>query len=145
MTNSLRVLLALRFISSDKRNPRSAYGELPYWKLRTLIRASHRPRKCFSTCGCTQLVPACSERLDRLTTQFFCSISAGTSRGLGASAQNLINQLISSGGINQAIHKLSALCGQLQVRPRFFSPPIRELRGGLTLLDQRRWVGLLQP
>ncbi len=141
MTNSLRVLLALRFISSDKAESAiSIRAELP------VLEAADRLIKSLTTGRPEVLldmrVYAVSSSLQReigtaLPTQFsLFNISPALLAGLGASAQNLINQLISSGGINQANSQaISALLGQLQgsATGSLLTTPFVSFGGGLTL------------
>ena len=72
-----------------------------------------------------------------LPTQFtLFNISPALLAGLGAGASNLINQLISSGGINQANSTaVSALLGQLQnsTTGSLLTTPFVTFGGGLTL------------
>jgi tetratricopeptide (TPR) repeat protein len=141
MTNSLRVLLNLRFISTDKAESAiTIRAELP------VLEAADRLIKSLTTGRPEVLldirVYAVSSSLQReigtaLPTQFtLFNISPALLAGLGASATNLINQLISSGGINQANSTaVSALLGQLQQSSTgsLLTTPFVTFGGGLTL------------
>ena len=141
MTNSLRVLLNLRFISTDKAESAiTIRAELP------VLEAADRLIKSLTTGRPEVLldirVYAVSSSLQReigtaLPTQFtLFNISPALLAGLGASAQNLVNQLISSGGINQGNSQaVSALLGQLQNSSTgsLLTTPFVTFGGGLTL------------
>ncbi len=140
MTNSLRVLLNLRFISSDKTESAIAIrAELPVLEAADLLIKSlttGRPEVLLD-----MRVYAISSSLQHeigtaLPTQFtLFNISPALLAGLGAGAQNLINQLISSGGINQANSQaISALLGQLQnsATGSLLTTPFVSFGGGLT-------------
>ncbi len=142
MTNSLRVLLNLRFISQDKTESAiSIRAELP------VLEAADRLIKSLTTAPPEVLldlrVYAVSTSLARslgtaLPTQFtMFNISPALIAGLGAGAQSLINQLIASGGINQANSQaVTALLGQLQSQSSsgsVLTTPFVTLGGGLTL------------
>jgi len=120
MVNSLRVLLNLRFVSLDKSHSTiTIRAELP-----VLQAAEHLIQSL--TTGRPEVlldvrVYAVSSTFARslgvgLPTQFtMFYISESLLAGLGQNSQNLINQLISSGGINQANSQaISALLAQLQ-------------------------------
>jgi type II secretory pathway component GspD/PulD (secretin) len=141
MTNGLRVLLNLRFISSDKTDSAiTIRAELPVLEATDLLIKSlttGRPEVLLD-----MRVYAISSSLQReigtaLPTQFtLFNISPALIAGLGAGAQNLINQLISSGGINQGNSQaISALLGQLQNSSTgsLLTTPFVTLGGGLTL------------
>jgi type II secretory pathway component GspD/PulD (secretin) len=141
MTNSLRVLLNLRFISSSKAESAIVIrAELP------VLDAADQLIRSLTTGRAEVLldirVYAVATSLARslgtaLPTQFTAfNISPALLGGLGASAQNLINQLISSGGINQANSTaISALLGQLQSSSTssILTTPFVIFGGGLTL------------
>jgi tetratricopeptide (TPR) repeat protein len=141
MTNSLRVLLNLRFVSADKAESAiTIRAELP------VLEAADHLIKSLTTGRPEVLldirVYAVSSSLQReigtaLPTQFsLFNISPALLAGLGASAQNLISQLISSGGINQANSQaISALLGQLQGSSTgsLLTTPFVSFGGGLTL------------
>ncbi len=141
MTNSLRVLLNLRYISSDKAESAiTIRAELPVLEAADLLIKSlttGRPETLLDV-----RVYAVSSSVARqlgtaLPTQFtLFNISPALLAGLGASASNLINQLISSGGINQANSTaVSALLGQLQnsATGSLLTTPFVTFGGGLTL------------
>jgi len=141
MTNALRVLLNLRFISFDKGQSAIVMrAELPVLDAADkLIRSltTGRPEVLLDI-----NVYAVSTSLARslgtaLPTQFtMFNISPALLGGLGASSQNLINQLIASGGINQANSTaISALLGQLanSSTSSVLSQPFVIFGGGLTL------------
>ncbi|MGC2107876.1 MAG: type II and III secretion system protein [Candidatus Korobacteraceae bacterium] len=141
MTNNLRVLLNLRFISSNKEKSVIVIrAELP------VLEAAGHLIQSLSTGRPEVLLDirvfAVSTSLARslgtaLPTQFtMFNISPALLTGLGASATNLVNQLISSGGINQANSTaISALLGQLQgsSTASILTTPFVTLGGGLTL------------
>jgi type II secretory pathway component GspD/PulD (secretin) len=141
MTNSLRVLLNLRFIGVDKAQ--SAISIRAEWPV--LDAADHLIRSL--TTGRPEVlldmrVYAVSTSLAHslgtaLPTQFTAfNIGPSLLAGLGAGASNLINQLISSGGINQANSSaISALLGQLQNSSTgsLLTTPFVTFGGGLTL------------
>lgn len=141
MTNSLRVLLNLRYIALDKEaNTISIRAELP------LLNAADELLRSLTTGRPEVLldlnVYAVSTSLSRslgtaLPTQFtMFNINPSLLAGLGAGAQNLINQLISSGGINAANSTaISALLAQLQNSgaSSILSQPFVTFGGGLTL------------
>ena len=141
MTNSLRVLLNLRFISFDKGHSAIVIrAELPVLDAADkLIRSltTGRPEVLIDIS-----VYAVSTSLARslgtaLPTQFtLFNISPALLAGLGQNGQNLINQLIASGGINQAnTTAISALLGQLanSATGSILSQPFATFGGGLTL------------
>jgi len=141
MTNSLRVLLNLRFISVNKdASTISIRAEAP------LLAAADELLKSLTTGQPEVLldlrVYAVSSTFARslgtaLPTQFtIFNINPSLVAGLGQNAQNLINQLIASGGINQANSQaISALLGQLQnsSSSSILSQPFATFGGGLTL------------
>ncbi len=141
MTNSLRVLLNLRYIALDKQaNTISIRAELP------ILHAAEQLLHSLTTGRPEVLldlsVYAVSTSLSRsigtaLPTQFtMFNISPALLAGLGASAQNLINQLIASGGINAANSTaVSALLAQLQnsSMSSVLTQPFVTFGGGLTL------------
>ena len=141
MNNALRVLLNLRFINVDKaQSTITIRAELP------ILRAAEQLLQSLTTGRPEVLldmrVYAVNATFARslgtaLPTQFnLFNISPALIGGLGQSAQNLINQLISSGGINQANSTaISALLGQLQnsSTSSILSQPFVIFGGGLTL------------
>ena len=141
MSNALRVLLNLRFISADKtKSTIMVRAELPVLDAAAeLIRSltTGRPEVLLD-----MRIFAVSTSLARslgtaLPTQFtMFNISPALLAGLGASASNLINQLIASGGINQANSTaISALLAQLQnsSTSSLLTTPFVSFGGGLTL------------
>lgn len=141
MMNSLRVLLNLRFISLDKaQSAISIRAELP-----VLQAAEHLIQSL--TTGRPEVlldmrVYAVNSNFARslgtaLPTQFNAfNISPALVAGLGQNSQNLINQLIASGGINQGSSQaISALLGQLQnsSTSSLLTTPFAVFGGGLTL------------
>ena len=141
MANSLRVLLNLRFISADKaQSTITIRAEWPVLEAAdNLIRSltAGKPEVLLD-----MRVYAVSSTFARslgtaLPTQFtLFNISPALIAGLGANAQNLINQLIASGGINQANSQaISALLAQLQnsSTSSILSQPFVVFGGGLTL------------
>lgn len=141
MTNSLRVLLNLRYISQLKEQSAIAIrAELP------VLEAASELIKSLTTGRPEVLldinVYAVSQSLTRelgtaLPTQFtMFNISPALIAGLGAGATNAINQLIASGGINQANSQaISALIGQLQNSSTgsLLTTPFVSFGGGYTL------------
>ncbi len=141
MTNSLRVLLNLRYIALDKEaNTISIRAELP------ILNAADQLLRSLTTGRPEVLldlkVYAVATSLSRslgtaLPTQFtMFNISPALLAGLGAGAQSLINQLISSGGINAANSTaVSALLAQLQNSSTgsVLAQPFVTFGGGVTL------------
>jgi tetratricopeptide (TPR) repeat protein len=141
MANSLRVLLNLRYISLDKAaSTISIRAELP------LLDAADKLIRSLAGGRAEVLIDlsifAVSTNLSRslgtaLPTQFtMFNISPALIAGLGAGATSLINQLISSGGINAANSSaISALLGQLQnsTTSSVLGQPFVTFGGGVTL------------
>jgi tetratricopeptide (TPR) repeat protein len=141
MTNSLRVLLNLRYIAQDKdANTITIRAELP------ILNAADKLLRSLTTGRPEVLldlsVYAVSTSFARslgtaLPTQFtMFNIGPALLAGLGQNAQNLINQLIASGGINAAnTSAISALLAQLQNSSSgsILSQPFVTFGGGLTL------------
>ncbi len=140
MMNSLRVLLNLRYIAAQKsQSTITIRAEQP------LVEAAARLLENLSNGSAEVLldirVYEVSSNLLRqigtaLPTQFtMFNISPSLIAGLGANAQNLINQLIASGGINQANSQaIQALLGQLQNQSNsILTQPFATFGGGLTL------------
>jgi general secretion pathway protein D len=150
MTNSLRVLLNLRYIALDKEaNTISIRAELP------ILNAADQLLRSLTTGRPEVLIDlsvyAVSTSLSRslgtaLPTQFtMFNISPALLAGLGAGAQNLINQLISSGGINAANSTaISALLAQLQnsTTSSILSQPFVTFGGGATLFGLSAGTGI---
>ena len=141
LTNSLRVLLNLRFISQDRaQDTITIRAEYP------VLQAAEKLIKSITT-GRPEIlldvrVYAVSANFARslgtaLPTQFtMFNISPALLASLGQNAQNLINQLIASGGINQAnAEAIQALLAQLQnsANSSILSQPFVTFGGGLTL------------
>ncbi len=140
MTNSLRVLLNLRFIAADKaQSTISIRAEEPVVEaagqlLESL--AGGRPETLLDM----RVYQISSNFLSQLGTtppaQFtLFNISPALIAGLGQNSQNLINQLIASGGINQANSQtiqmlLASLSSQAS---SILSTPFATFGGGATL------------
>lgn len=141
MTNSLRVLLNLRFVSMDRtQDTITVRAEVP------VLQAADELIKSLTTGRPEVLldvrVYAVGTDFARslgtvLPTQFtMFNISPALLAGLGQNAQNLINQLIASGGINQAnAEAIQALLAQLQnsATSSILTTPFVTFGGGLTL------------
>jgi general secretion pathway protein D len=140
MSNSLRVLLNLRYISLDKSaSTISIRAELPLLDaadklIRSLVGGRAEVLLDLS-------IYAVSTNLSRslgtaLPTQFtMFNFSPALLAGLGAGASSLINQLIASGGINAANSSaVSALLAQVQnsSTSSILSQPFVTFGGGLT-------------
>jgi len=140
MMNSLRILFNLRFIAVQKSQSMiTIRAEQP------IVEAAARLLGSLSS-GSSEVmldmrVYEVSSSLLRqigttLPTQFtMFNISPALLAGLGQNAQSLINQLIASGGINQANSQaVQALLGQLQNQSSsILSQPFVSFGGGLTL------------
>jgi hypothetical protein len=141
MSNSLRVLLNLRYISVDKSaSTISIRAELPL--LDAADKLIHSLAGGRAEVMIDLSIFAVSTNLSRslgtaLPTQFtMFNISPALIAGLGAGATNLINQLISSGGINAANSSaISGLLAQLQnsTTSSVLSQPFVTFGGGVTL------------
>jgi tetratricopeptide (TPR) repeat protein len=140
MTNSLRVLLNLRYIAPDKaQSTISVRAEEPVLEavgqlLESL--AGGRPEVLLDM----RVYEISSSFLRQLGTtppaQFnLFNISPALIAGLGQNSQNLINQLIASGGINQANSQaIQALLSQLSSQASsILSTPFATFGGGATL------------
>ena len=140
MTNSLRVLLNLRYIAPDKaQSTISVRAEEPVLEaagqlLESL--AGGRPEVLLDM----RVYEISSNFLRQLGTtppaQFtLFNISPALIAGLGQNSQNLINQLIASGGINQANSQaIQALLSQLSSQASsILSTPFATFGGGATL------------
>ena len=140
MMNSLRVLLNIRFIGAEKsQSTITVRAEEP------LVEAAARILESL-TSGRPEVlldvrVYEVSSSLARqigttLPTQFtMFNLSPALLAGLGAGAQNLINQLIASGGINQANSTaIQALLAQLANQSNsLLQQPFATFGGGKTL------------
>lgn len=141
MMNSLRVLLNLRFIGQNKTESAiTIRAELP--TLDAADRLIHslttgRPEVLLDLrvyAVATSLARSLGTALPTQFTMF--NISPALLAGLGQNAQNLINQLIASGGINQAnAQAIQALLAQLasSTTTSILSQPFVTFGGGLTL------------
>ena len=140
MTNSLRVLLNLRYIAPDKaQSTISVRAEEPVLEaagqlLESL--AGGRPEVLLDM----RVYEISSSFMRQLGTtppaQFnLFNISPALIAGLGQNSQNLINQLIASGGINQANSQaIQALLSQLSSQASsILSTPFATFGGGATL------------
>ena len=141
MGNALRILLNLRYVSTDKdKSTISIRAEWP------LLEAADHLIKSLTTGRPEVLldirVYAVSTSFARslgtaLPTQFtMFNINPSLLAGLGQNATNLVNQLVASGGINQANSTaISALLAQLQNSgtSSILSQPFAIFGGGLTL------------
>lgn len=141
MSNSLRVLLNLRFISLDKGQSAIVIrAELPVLEAADqLIRSltTGRPELLLDIRVFAVATSFARTLGTALPTQFTAfNISPALLAGLGQNATNLINQLISSGGINQANSTaVSALLAQLgnSSTGSILTTPFVIFGGGLTL------------
>lgn len=141
MMNSLRVLLNLRFISLNKAQSAIVIrAELPVLDAADkLIRSltTGRPEVLLDIRVFAVATSFARTLGTALPTQFtMFNISPALLGGLGQSASNLINQLISSGGINQANSTaVSALLAQLSnsSTSSILTTPFVIFGGGLTL------------
>jgi type II secretory pathway component GspD/PulD (secretin) len=140
MMNSLRVLLNLRYIAAQK-----SQSTITIRAEQQVVEAAARLLESLST-GAPEVmldmrVYEISSTLARQIgtawpTQFtMFNISPALLGGLGQNAQNLINQLIASGGINQANSTaIQALLAQLANQSNsILSQPFATFGGGLTL------------
>jgi general secretion pathway protein D len=140
MTNSLRVLLNLRYIAADKTNStisiraEDAVVEAAGQLLESL--AGGRPEVLLDI----RVYEVASSFLRQLGTslpsQFtMFYISPSLIAGLSQNSQNLINQLIASGGINQANSTaIQALLASLSSQAKsILSTPFATFGGGATL------------
>jgi tetratricopeptide (TPR) repeat protein len=140
MTNSLRVLLNLRYIAPDKaQSTISVRAEEPVLEAAGQLLESlavGRPEVLLDM----RVYEISSSFLRQLGTtppaQFnLFNISPALIAGLGQNSQNLINQLIASGGINQANSQaIQALLAQLSSQASsILSTPFATFGGGATL------------
>jgi len=140
LMNSLRVLLNLRYIAAQK-----SQSTITIRAEQQVVEAAARLLESLST-GAPEVmldmrVYEISSTLARQLgtawpTQFtMFNISPALLAGLGQNAQNLINQLIASGGINQANSTaIQALLAQLANQSSsILSQPFATFGGGLTL------------
>ena len=140
MTNSLRVLLNLRYIAADKaQSTISVRAEQPVMEAAEQLLeslAGGRPEVLLDL----RVYQISSSFLRQLGTtwpsQFtLFNISPALIAGLGQNAQNLINQLIASGGINQANSQaIQTLLASLSSQSSsILSTPFATFGGGRTL------------
>ncbi len=140
MSNSLRVLFNLRFITVDKAaSTISVRGEGPAVEAVSRVLeslTSGRPEVMLDVrvyeIGYSFLRQIGTTPPSQFT---MFNISPALIASLGANAQNLINQLIASGGINSAnSQSISALLAQLQNSSQnsLLSTPFATFGGGLT-------------
>jgi general secretion pathway protein D len=140
MTNSLRVLLNLRYIAADKaQSTISVRAEEPVVEAAEQLLeslAGGRPEVLLDM----RVFQISSNLLRQLgttwPTQFtLFNISPSLIAGLGQNSQNLINQLIASGGINQANSTaIQALLASLSSQTSsILSTPFATFGGGATL------------
>ena len=140
MTNSLRVLLNLRYIAADKAESTiSIRAEEPVVEAAAQLLeslAGGRPEVLLDM----RVYEVSSSFLRQLGTtppaQFtLFNISPALIAGLGQNSQNLINQLIASGGINQANSQaIQALLASLPSQvSSLLSTPFATFGGGATL------------
>ena len=140
MTNALRVLLNLRFISLDKgQSTITIRAELPLLEAAKNLIASlttGRPEVLLDVrvyAVSSSFARALGVGLPTQFTSFY--ISESLIAGLSQSSQNAINQLIASGGINQANSTaISALLAQLQnsSASSLLTTPFAIFGGGIT-------------
>jgi type II secretory pathway component GspD/PulD (secretin) len=143
MVNALRVVLELRFIVQDPTESTiTVRATQPLLEAATQVlesMAGGRPEALLDI-RIYQISQSLLRQLGaNLPTQFtLFNISPQLIAGLGLGAQNLINQLIASGGINQANSQaIQALLGQLQNssgNPLLSLQPFATFGGGLTLM-----------
>ena len=140
MTNSLRVLLNLRFIAADKaQSTISVRAEEPVVEAAEQLLeslAGGRPEVLLDM----RVFQISSSFLRQLGTtppaQFtMFNISPALIAGLGQNSQNLVNQLIASGGINQANSTAiqSLLASLSSQASSILSTPFATFGGGATL------------
>jgi general secretion pathway protein D len=148
MTNSLRVLLNLRYIAPDKaQSTISVRAEEPVLEAASQLLeslAGGRPEVLLDM----RVYQISSNFLRQLGTtppaQFnLFNISPALIAGLGQNSQNLINQLIASGGINQANSQaIQALLSQLSSQASsILSTPFATFGGGATLFGLSEGTG----
>ena len=142
MVNALRVVLDIRFISQNlKQSTITIRAPLPIVEAASQMiesLAGGRPQVVLDV----RVYQISSSLVRKLGTQLYSqftmfNISPALVASLGAGAQNLINQLIASGGINQANSQaIQALLTQLQQSTQnpLLSTPFATFGGGLTLM-----------
>lgn len=142
MVNALRVILDIRFVVQNiAESTITIRAPLPFVEAAgKLIEslAGGRPEVTLDV-RVFQISSSLVRQLGtQLPTQFtLFNISPALIAGLGAGAQDLINQLIASGGINQANSQgIQALLAQLQQASQnpLLTTPFATFGGGLTLM-----------
>ena len=142
MVNALRTVLEIRFIAADNQQSTiTIRAPLPIVEAASQLiesLAGGRPQMLLDVRVyqiSSSLVRQLGTQLPSQFTMF--NISPALVASLGAGAQNLINQLIASGGINQANSTaIQALLAQLQQNTQnpLLSTPFATFGGGLTLM-----------
>ena len=141
IVNALRTILEIRFIAADNQQSTiTIRAPLPIVEAASQMiesLAGGRPQMLLDV-RVYQISSSLVRQLGtQLPSQFtLFNISPALVASLGAGAQNLINQLISSGGINQANSTaIQALLAQLQQNTQnpLLSTPFATFGGGLTL------------
>ncbi len=141
IVNALRTILEIRFIAADNQQSTiTIRAPLPIVEAASQMiesLAGGRPQMLLDV-RVYQISSSLVRQLGtQLPSQFtLFNISPALVASLGAGAQNLVNQLISSGGINQANSTaIQALLAQLQQNTQnpLLSTPFATFGGGLTL------------
>ncbi len=142
MVNALRTILEIRFIAADNQQSTiTIRAPLPIVEAASQLiesLAGGRPQMLLDVRVyqiSSSLVRQLGTQLPSQFTMF--NISPALVASLGAGAQNLINQLIATGGINQANSTaIQALLAQLQQSTQnpLLSTPFATFGGGLTLM-----------
>jgi general secretion pathway protein D len=142
MVNALRTILEIRFIAADSQQSTiTIRAPLPIVEAASQLiesLAGGRPQMLLDVRVyqiSSSLVRQLGTQLPSQFTMF--NISPALVASLGAGAQDLINQLIASGGINQANSTaIQALLAQLQQNTQnpLLSTPFATFGGGLTLM-----------
>jgi len=142
MVNALRVILDIRFVSQNtQQSTITIRAPLPIVEAASRMiesLAGGRPQVMLDV----RVYQISSSLVRQLGTQWpsqfnMFNISRALIASLGVGAQNLINQLIASGGINQANSQaIQALLAQLQQSTQnpLLSTPFATFGGGLTLM-----------
>jgi general secretion pathway protein D len=141
MVNALRVILDIKFVLQDSQQSTiTVRAPLPIVEAASKLiesLAGGRPEVTLDV-RVYQISSSLARQLGtQWPTQFtMFNISPGLIASLGAGASDLINQLIASGGINQANSQaIQALLAQLQQKTQnpLLSTPFATFGGGLTL------------
>jgi len=141
MVNALRTVLEIRFIAADnEKSTITIRAPLPIVEAASQLiesLAGGRPQMLLDV-RVYQISSSLVRQLGtQLPSQFtFFNISPALLASLGAGAQDLVNQLIASGGINQANSTaIQALLAQLQQNTQnpLLSTPFATFGGGRTL------------